>query len=178
MKVIDNVIPDKYSQFLFDEICRLKWTFVPNLSHSDRNDTNYAGFSFNFFLHKMLSNNKEEVRTPEYSYIIPLLLQCFEKLDLDRNIENVFRSRVRLTIQKDKEEIESPHVDYPIPHLVLLYYINTTDGDTLFLENNKIVDRVSPKRGRCVLFDGSVLHSSSSSTLSPRLILNNNIFKS
>jgi hypothetical protein len=43
------------------------------------------------------------------------------------------------------------------------------------LDGNIIRDRITPKRGRFVLFDGSILHSSSTSTLSPRIIINNNI---
>jgi len=173
-KVIDNVISDRYSLFLFDKILKLKWSFVPNLSHSNRNDTDYAGFSYNFYNGSIITGGASTVE-PEYNYLIPMLLEAFDKFELNTNLDNIFRCRARLTIQKEKEIIESAHIDYTIPHLVLLYYINNTDGDTVFFDNDKIVERIQPKRGRCLLFDGSIVHSSSSSTLSPRIVLNTNI---
>jgi hypothetical protein len=75
-----------------------------------------------------------------------------------------------------KEDLmDAPHIDYQFPHLVLLYYVNNTDGDTIFLKDNQIVEKIAPKRGRCVLFDGSIVHASTTPTLSPRVIINTNI---
>lgn len=175
IRVIDNVISEKYSQFLFEEIVKLKWTFVPNLSYSENNSTDNCGFSYNFFLAKNLSSDNIEKKLEEYHYIKPLLLDAFEKFGLNVGVENVVRCRARLTVQKHQEIIEDKHNDYSFPHLVLIYYINTTDGDTVLFEKDQIVERVSPKRGRCILFDGNILHASSSSTLSPRIVLNTNI---
>jgi len=70
-----------------------------------------------------------------------------------------------------------------MPHLVVLYYVNDSDGDTIIYDqigqpNNidksalKIKQKISPKKGRCVLFNGKWLHNSSSPQNSPRCILN------
>lgn len=176
IRVLDNVISDKYSMFLFDRVSNLPWTFVPNLSYGESDNYDSAGFSYNFFLHENY-NQKEKatITKPEYNYIIPFFFEAFEKLNLNANLENVFRCRARLTLNRDTSRIETKHTDYSFPHLVLLYYINTTDGDTILYQNDQIVERVSPKRRRCVLFDGSLVHASSSSTLSPRIVLNTNI---
>ena len=64
------------------------------------------------------------------------------------------------------------HFDTPNPHHVLIYYVNDSDGDTFFFDrrhgevwitdgNYKVIDRVSPKKGRFVLFDGSIYHAGS-----------------
>lgn len=178
IKVLDNVISDRYSLFLFDQIAQLPWTFVPNLSYGQTDDYSAAGFSYTFFLkeeYKYNQDKKETTKTPEYNYIIPLLLEAFEKFNTDIGINNVFRSRVRMTLNREVSKPEDKHVDYPFPHLVLLYYINNTDGDTIIYEGERIVERITPRRRRCVLFDGTMLHASSSSTLSPRLVLNTNL---
>ena len=177
IKVIDNVISEKYSKFLFEESVKLPWTFVPNLSFGNTDNYDAAGFSYTFYLNKNFDQRKEKetIKTPEYSFITPLLLEAFDKLNLNADISNVFRCRTRLTLNKEVSKIESKHVDYNFPHLVLLYYINNTDGDTYLFENDKVVEQVQPKRGRCVLFDGAILHASSSSTASPRLVLNTNL---
>lgn len=177
LKVSDSVISNKYSQFLFDQIAVLPWTFVPNLSYGQTENYDAAGFSFSFYLHEQF--NKQEKKTinkSEYSFIAPMILQAFDVMGIDASLEHVFRSRVRFTLNRPESKIEDKHVDYNFPHLVLLYYVNTTDGDTiLFNERSEIIERITPKRGRCVLFDGSIMHASSSSTLSPRLVVNTNI---
>lgn len=176
IKVIDNFISEKYSQYLFDQTARLPWTFVPNLSYGESGNYDSAGFSCSLFLRQ--DYNKKENKTvvaPEYNYVAPMLLEGFDKLQLNATLDNVFRCRARLTLNRETSRVDDKHIDYNFPHLVFLYYINTTDGDTVIYENDKVVERIQPKRGRGVLFDGSMLHASSSSTLSPRIVLNTNI---
>lgn len=176
IKIADNTISEKYSKFLFDETVKLPWTFVPNLSYGNRENYDSAGFSFLFHLDKKFNSKEDKtVTASEYNYVIPLILSAFDRFGLNQSIETVFRSRVRLTLNRPTSVIEDPHVDYKTPHLVLLYYINTTDGDTVLYQGDKIIERITPKRGRSVLFDGSIVHASSSSTLAPRLVLNTNI---
>lgn len=87
-----------------------------------------------------------------------------------------------------KKEFDNPHIDNGFPHLVCLYYVNDTDGDTFIFDKNKedrpyleknvkwnIVKQVSPKKGRVVLFDGSRYHSSSAPTKDIRCIINFNV---
>ena len=176
IKVIDDVISEKYSQYLFDQMAKLQWTFVPNLSYGQTGNYDSAGFSCSLFL-KDEYNQREKttIVAPEYNYVVPLLLESFDKLHLNANIDNVFRCRARLTLNRETSKIGDKHIDYTFPHLVFLYYINTTDGDTVIYENDKVIERIQPRRGRGVLFDGSMYHASSSSTLSPRIVLNTNI---
>jgi hypothetical protein len=176
IKVIDNIISNKYSQFLFDEIAKVPWTFVPNISYG--NDDNYStsGFSYSFYLHKKFNNKEEKtIENSEYKYVAPMILSAFDAFGLNADLENVFRSRARLTLNREKSIPENTHIDYKFPHLVLLYYINTTDGDTVLYDEGNVIEKITPKRGRCVLFDGTIHHASSSSTLSPRLVINTNI---
>lgn len=177
-RVLDDVISDKYSMFLFENLTKVDWKFVPNLSYGNTDNYDSAGFSKLLFLQKQFNNteDKKTIISQEYSFVLPMILESFEKFRLDCDLSNVFRSRVRLTLNKPISKEEDIHIDYSFPHLVLIYYVNTTDGDTvLYDENKKVINRISPKRGRCVLFDGLIKHASSSSTLSPRMIINTNI---
>jgi hypothetical protein len=59
----------------------------------------------------------------------------------------------------------TPHIDFLYPHTVLLYYVNDSDGPTIFYHKQKnnhfeIIDEVTPKKGRIVIFDGGTYHSS------------------
>lgn len=78
-----------------------------------------------------------------------------------------------------KEYYNSPHVDFPNKNLkTMIYYINDSDGDTFFFDNEEnlnIIDRVEPKKGRLVLFDGNILHSGQHPIQSEtRMVLNIN----
>lgn len=76
----------------------------------------------------------------------------------------------------------TPHVDTDKPHSVFLYYLNNADGDTFMFneryagshtETFTINQRISPKQGRAIMFDGLTYHASSSPKQSAfRCILN------
>ena len=79
-----------------------------------------------------------------------------------------------------------PHVDLPAEknYTTAIYYVTDGDGDTiLFNEKNghngplTIKERISPKKGRMVLFEGDTLHAAcpSISSNKPRIVLNINI---
>ena len=180
MQVIDNVVSEKYSELIFEECAKLPWTFVPDISFGSQAKRSVPGFSHSFYLHEEFNNKeKKTIESEKYSLIQPLLLEAFDKLNINIDLNNIFRSRARLTLDRpelsEQDRIDNIHVDYKIPHLVLIYYVNTVDGDTLVYEDNKIIERVSPRRGRCLLFNGSLQHTSTSPALGPRIIINNNI---
>ena len=99
------------------------------------------------------------------------------KSNLFKEIEKVFNHFIYKTKQKvkklhriksnyqpmylyDKTKMyNTPHTDYALPHRTMLYYINDSDGCTFFFENNKIIKKVEPKKGRLVLFDGLIKHA-------------------
>jgi hypothetical protein len=77
------------------------------------------------------------------------------------------------------------HIDYGSKedYLSAIYYINDSDGDTfIFNEKNghqgelTLKQRVSPKRGRLVVFNGNYLHAGGIPTKGPRLVMNINGF--
>ena len=77
-----------------------------------------------------------------------------------------------------------PHIDHlgEIPDgyfaAVCLYYIDDSDGDTFFFDEDwDIIQRVSPKAGRMVLFQNDIYHASSPpQENNGRIVLNTNIF--
>ena len=182
MIIIDNVVSEKYSQLIFDRMAELKWTFVPDISIGSKSRNSKPGFSYNFYLESNYNNiEPKEIISPMYNFIAPMLLEAFDKLNVDFSLSDVFRSRARLTVQQPELDAtnrsDTPHRDYVFPHWVLIYYVHTVDGDTLFYENDVVVERIQPKRGRVCLFDGSTIHSSTTPALGPRIIINNNIRK-
>lgn len=181
IRVIDNFISPRYSEMILERCASLPWTFVPDISLGSTAQRSIPGFSFNFFLRHDFNNiEPKTINTPEYNYVLPMLLEALYRAELPNvSTDQIFRSRARLTLANDRltelERIDNPHVDYSTPHHVLLYYVNSTDGDTVMFEGSRVAERIPPKRGRAIIFDGSILHASSTPTLSPRIVINNNI---
>ena len=97
--------------------------------------------------------------------------------NLDINLIDIIAARLFITVpHKTKLEHYAPHTDRPEEHLGLIYYLNDSDGDTVFFEDEKIIERVSPKKGRIVLFDGNTLHAGGYPSDTPRCIVNYNIY--
>ena len=65
------------------------------------------------------------------------------------------------------------HTDANLDHCVMIYYVNDCDGETLLYKTGKI----KPKRGRIVLFDGSISHKIKYPTKGYRCVLNFNFIR-
>jgi hypothetical protein len=103
------------------------------------------------------------------------------------------RCRIAMNLSDGIGGVHQQHIDSPLPHTVLLYYINDSDGDTILYKERAnpltylvgdypdhftIDMRVTPKKGRAVIFDGLQFHSVSSpkDTLK-RQIINVNVLR-
>jgi hypothetical protein len=101
-----------------------------------------------------------------------LVQKFFQKHNV--NIDEVIRIKSNILTKSTSNEYHSPHIDTDVPHMVFLYYVNDSDGDTYFFDRFYIPDlkvntqslvvsqRVSPKQGRGILFNGHQYHASSS----------------
>jgi len=90
----------------------------------------------------------------------------------------IIRAQANYIHKKDVGLPSPPHVDdMENKHYVLLCYLNDSDGDTVMYDNDMTeVCRVSPKRGKFILFDGSIYHSASPPTkTNNRIVFNYNL---
>jgi hypothetical protein len=74
----------------------------------------------------------------------------------------------------------TPHQDQKDrDHIVVIYYVNDSDGKTFIFENNfspwKIKKTIESKKGRIVMFDGKYFHSGSHPKNEIRFVINFNI---
>ena len=96
---------------------------------------------------------------------------------------DLIRAKANLMYQMqngNKDQFNTPHTDTNDEHFVCIYFINDSDGDTLFfnkipfglsereyeeemkkLGQSKIVPskRIAPKKGRFLFFKGNVIHT-------------------
>ena len=95
---------------------------------------------------------------------------------IKKPIIEIPQGRVWIQIPNNGMPIHPPHTDLDFPHWVCLYYVNDSDGDTIFFKDDQKtkIKSVSPKKGRIVFFDGSIYHSSSVPTKHHRIVVNIN----
>jgi hypothetical protein len=129
------------------------------------------------------------IRSPMMYYLtMPLMFEAVNKIGYEAKGMIQSRSFMHFPIaDKLRKQYDNVHVDYGMEHLVCLYYVNDTDGDTFIFDKQfdptmpnpdfskidlKVKDRISPKKGRCILFDGTYYHSSSGPSEDVRCIIN------
>jgi len=175
MRVIDDVMPVVMQDQLHD-MCidpSFQWTFLPDATYDKReeklvqkmNKPSYPSMS-----HLAMQDYKP--RTQVATMISSHCLCMSDKAGLDPSI--LYRMRIGLYLPISGAPLHNNmHVDMKLPHMVVLYYVNDADGDTFFFNNSReIVDKVTPKKGRAVVFDGLTLHASSMPSKDYRISLN------
>jgi hypothetical protein len=93
----------------------------------------------------------EKINSPFYGTIIQYFKVNLKPYKIKSNILHI----------NNKRGFHYPHIDHP-NGISMIYYVNETDGDTHFFnENLKVIKKISPKKGRLLIFDSNILHSSS-----------------
>ena len=159
IEVIDNFIDKEYADHIENTLISrdFKWQFSKSyFTCPDWHTKKY----------KHMKNLREYILlVHDFNYESDIVNNIIKKLNKDIN---VIRAKANLQTQftnNNEQYHNTPHTDVNVPHKVALYYVNDSDGDTiLFNEKLEIVRRVKPKKGRIILFNGDILHTSSHPT--------------
>ena len=191
---IENIIPVDYQDHLLNVMTGTDfgWVFNPNLVSPDTDflerDDNHSGFNHFFY-------EKGEPKSPYFMMVYPLVLSITSQANV--NFNRLVRMRANLTLPNAHSTLpwHLPHIDSFLPHYNAIYYVNDSDGDTvIFNETNETYDsgqsdidtikkgnftvkhRVTPKKGKLVIFPGKYYHSSSWARTSKfRCVINMNL---
>ena len=128
-------------------------------------------------------NLSSNVISEFHDLFIPLLQHSCHKLDVPSARVIQGRSFMQFPLNLESEEDDTPHIDLDegIKHVVVLYYVVTSDGDTIIYNERTESDtytekqRVTPKQGRVVIFDGGLYHTAQQCSEKPRCIVNYNL---
>lgn len=171
---IEDVIPKLYQDQLEAETAALGWFFH---KESARPGLNFSSSYGGFFHMAFDAASPTPVASPINALLIPLLFVSCDKAAVEFN--NLVRIRLGMFPQTPIDvPYHNPHVDFYQPHIVGLYYVNDSDGDTVvfnetfddlnveqsarYANEGKFTElaRISPKKGTMVFFDGKHYHAS------------------
>lgn len=135
----------------------------------------------------------------EYNFLLPIIQSSLNQIDLTYDFGKIILARTLMQNSTENSIKNGVHVDTGKKCYSAVYYVNDSDGDTLFFDKTtkdftfdeyekmrfeenwkekqeeiftKIVFRKTPKKGTTVIFDGSIYHASSSPTKNKRCIFN------
>ena len=168
IKIIENAIPSSFQDHV--EITVDSPTFLWQHIKKITGDYNGHNDSVSGFAYTVKNHGYSD---PRYVDLFSsLLFVAVDKTDM--SVYSIDRIRLGMFTQSPKEKIHLPHIDYNEKHTAMLYYVIDSDGPTFFYDNDgKIQESITPKKGTAVVFDGSILHSSSSPVECDRRIVVN-----
>lgn len=179
--ILDDVIPEAYADAVENFIFKLNFpwwyqsdsAFGPNSS-----DTFFPS------LNHCLVRHGETVN-PSFEFLLPMLYYVSDRINLNFNAVISAKSCLQLPlIMASEDRSNNPHVDVELDHTVILYYVNDSDGETIIYDKiyEKNIDfkkdqlsirqRITPKKGRFLVFNGKYLHNSTTPKYGPRCVLN------
>ena len=129
-------------------------------------------------------NDDVKVISHFHNMFLPMLKEVIRRVGVKQEDAGILQGRSFLQLPSNiqREDVDTPHIDIDRrKHLVALYYVCDSDGDTIIYnervesETYTIKRRVTPKQGRVVIFDGTLYHTAEQPLHSTRCVVNYNL---
>ena len=165
VRVIDNFLPEEDFKELQDLIVfnyDFPLYFQKSVNSYQGNPQVSAEEPWNWYAIHILycDGNYGDISKNYYEGIFKLFVPHLKKTGMYRSM---MRMKVNMYPGTETLREHYPHADYPFAHNAGLFSLNTCDGFTKLVDGTKI-DSVE---NRMLLFDGSSLHNSSTTTNAP-----------
>ena len=174
--VFDNVIDLEYQHKIKQLLVspNFPWYFLEDVSTNEYSFGEARnGFSHNFVI-------DEKINSDYHLDILPLIEKSLSKVDykLTKILQGRTFFQLPLTKVKNKEVVDTPHIDLHEDHVVVLYYVMDNEARTIIYEDDtatKIKKAIKPKQGRVVVFNGKYWHTAEQPKKNKRCIINYDI---
>ena len=181
--VIDDFVSLEYQEKIKQELMGVNndfpWFYIEDVTAAGDFDSQHrAGFGHQYV--ELDDDDVSEVKSLYHHLFTPMLSKACQYLKIPEAEIIQGRSFLQLPLKNiDTSIVDSPHIDLDPgdEHTVVLYYVNDSDGDTKFFNKDfELIKRVSPKKGKVVIFHSNTLHTSSNPIESPyRMVVNFNV---
>lgn len=152
------------------------WYFL-NEAATDKFSNNRT-LNTSFFVHMFYANDKI-TSTAYHSICLPIInsLELYTGKDLKSKVWNIKANLYTKDGSYPKDFHHPPHIDNTDDNFTgesFLYYVNDADGDTFMFDDKfETKCRITPEKGKGVLFDLKQYHTSSIPRIGgPRITLN------
>ena len=178
-KIIKNVLIGDYQYMKKD----FPWYYTEDVTGAGDPDSQHRTALGHDYVVMDDEDNPTGERISIFHYLfLPMLKNVCREMKI-KNI-NVLQGRsfLQFPLNLKDRTVDTPHIDlHNRKHLVALYYVCDSDGDTIIynerekLKTYTIKEKVTPKQGRMVLFDGSLMHTAEQPLNNARCVVNYNL---
>ena len=165
IQIFDNVLSEKDNNNIQSLITKDIFPWYINreeyiLDLYKDNCLSHSQFTHVLYNEEIFGSSKKAIRSPYYSTFFPYIQHFIKHYKVSGSL---YRMKLNCQYQDNRfvDKYNPIHFDEDTPHSSLLYYINESDGDTIFFNNGKEIQRVSPKKNRLVISNGPIAHCSS-----------------
>ena len=183
--VIDDFIDLEYQEKIKDNLMgdnSFPWYYIDDVTAAyEEGNQGRPGLSHVYVEHN--EDNTSEIISEFHELFLPLLNKACQVLQVPRANIVQGRSFLQFPLNLNSSDDDTPHIDLDEgdKHIVVLYYVITSDGDTIIYNQRTESDvytvkqKVTPKQGRVVIFDGGLYHTAQQALRQIRCIVNYNL---
>ena len=189
--VIDDIIDIEYQEgikgiLLGDDYFKgrpFPWFYTEDVTGAGDKDSQHRAALGHEYVY-LEDNDDVKVISHFHNMFLPMLKEVIRRVGVKQEDAGILQGRSFLQLPSNiqREDVDTPHIDIDRrKHLVALYYVCDSDGDTIiYHERSKaetftIKQRVTPKQGRMVIFDGGLYHTAEQPLHSTRCVVNYNL---
>ena len=186
--VIDDFISLGYQEKIKQELIGLDnnfpWHYTEDVTGAGDYDSQHRPALGHQYVEFDDDNDISEISSVYHHLFTPLLSKACQHLKMPQTEVIQGRSFLQFPLKNIDTSVEdTPHIDLDEgeEHIVVLYYVIDSDGDTIiYNERTQSLtytekQRVTPKQGRVVIFEGGQYHTAQQPTKGTRCIVNYNI---
>jgi hypothetical protein len=161
--IIDLSLQEEIKKILLNHT--FAWYYVNDITNLE-NKQQRPGFQHNF-----VNDIDGKVNSNFFDLVLPIAINSCKKINYNMTKITKCRSFLQLPLNLKTKQFDTPHIDSEEHHLVALYYVKDSDGETVIFENTykkekdifnvkfKKNKKIMPKQGTVVLFDGFFWHT-------------------
>jgi hypothetical protein len=186
--ILDDFVPKQYQDLIEKQLLaeEVNWHYMSDITYDvEKFDELNVHVKRPAFAHKFYDRGRGII-SPAYGLVLPIAYMACDVVKFHINEIIAARSFLTVPLPNITNKVDHPHVDREVTHLVVLYYVNDADGDTVFYDKTfrdvapqdlnvnelKVIKSVTPKKGRAVVFDGSMYHASTRPSNGQRVVVN------
>ena len=189
--VIDDFISLEYQEKIKQELIGLEnnfpWSYSEDITGAGDYDSQHRPALGHQYVQFDDDSDMGEITSVYHHLFVPMLSKACQHLKMPEAEIIQGRSFLQFPLKNiDTSVVDSPHIDLDEEweHAVVLYYVVDSDGDTIIYNEREkdrpdgiytIKERVTPKQGRVVLFDGWLMHTAEQPINNVRCIVNYNL---
>ena len=187
--VIDDFVSLKYQEKIKQELIGLDndfpWFYTEDITGAGDYDSQHrSALGHNYVSIDDDNDDTSEIQSVYHHLFTPMLSKACQYLKMPEAEILQGRSFLQFPLKNiDTSVVDTPHIDLDEgwEHAVVLYYVIDSDGDTIiYNERTESLtytekQRVSPKQGRVVIFDGRQYHTAQQPSNGTRCIVNYNL---